>query len=177
MWNGEASIRNSIVAFQRNGAGVSCLYDSYASLECCDVYGNEAGDWVECIADQEGVNGNVSEHPYFCDADSSDFSLAENSPCAPFTPPNPECDLIGAWPVGCGEFSLIEEELPPTVLFLGNCQPNPSYQGTWISFSVPEDASGRDVSLRLFDVSGRVVADLLPDEPDPGLNGDVPIIL
>lgn len=49
-----------------------------------------------------GINGNISEDPLFCDPEHQDFTLRENSPCAPFTPPNPECDLIGAWPVGSG---------------------------------------------------------------------------
>lgn len=37
-----------------------------------------------------------------CGPEVGDFSLQECSPCAPFSPPNPGCALIGAWPVGCG---------------------------------------------------------------------------
>lgn len=71
-------------------------------LTCCDIYGNEGGDWTGLIAAQYGINGNISEDPLFCDPESGDLRLQENSPCTPFTPPNPDCDLIGAWPVGCG---------------------------------------------------------------------------
>jgi len=75
--------------------------DGDAALSCCDIWGNAGGDWVPGIAGQYGVNGNISEDPQLCDPENGDFTLSESSPCAPFTPPNPECDLIGAWPVGC----------------------------------------------------------------------------
>lgn len=72
------------------------------SLSCCDLFGNEGGDWTEEIVDQLGENGNISADPAFCDPDFGDFTLADSSPCAPFLPPNEECDMIDAWPVGCG---------------------------------------------------------------------------
>jgi hypothetical protein len=84
------------------GPAISCDPSSDAVLECCDIYGNEGGDWVGCIEDQHGVNGNISEDPLFCDPENGDLTLQEDSPCAPFSPPNEECDLIGVWPVGCG---------------------------------------------------------------------------
>ena len=31
----------------------------------CDVYGNEGGDWTDCIADQLGQDGNISADPLF----------------------------------------------------------------------------------------------------------------
>jgi hypothetical protein len=86
------------VAFNQAGVGG----DAEFMLGCCDIYGNEYGDWTDPIEDQLGINGNISEEPLFCDPETGDFTLHENSPCAPFTPPNEECDLIGAWPVGCG---------------------------------------------------------------------------
>jgi hypothetical protein len=89
----------TIVAFSVSGQGV---YTDDATLVCCDIYGNAGGDWVQYIASQYGANGNICEDPLFCDPENLDFTLHADSPCAPFTPPNPECDLIGAWPVGCG---------------------------------------------------------------------------
>jgi hypothetical protein len=96
------TVRNSILAFGAHGAAVTCWDDSHVVLICCDVFGNEGGDWVGCIADQLGINGNIAANPLFCDLENGDLTLHEDSPCAPFTPPNEECDLIGAWPVGCG---------------------------------------------------------------------------
>jgi len=89
----------TIVAFSASGRGV---YTHDAILTCCDIYGNAGGDWVGEIASQYGINGNISYDPLFCDPENLDFTLHADSPCAPFSPPNPECDLIGAWPVGCG---------------------------------------------------------------------------
>jgi len=96
------TLENTIIAFCTEGQAVWCNASSGATLACCDVYGNPGGDWVDCIEDQYGIDGNISEDPLLCDPGNGDFHLAYDSPCAPFSPPNPECDLIGAWPVDCG---------------------------------------------------------------------------
>jgi len=99
--NYEFVMENSVVAFSTEGPGVAS-YEGYAELECCDIFSNAGGDWVGTVADQYGVNGNICKDPLFCDPDEGDFQLDAESPCAPFSPANPECDLVGAWPVGCG---------------------------------------------------------------------------
>ncbi len=97
--NANGTLDNCILAF--GGDPVHC-YGSEPILACCDIFGNSGGNWVGCIADQYGIRGNISADPQFCDLAGGDLTLHCTSPCAPFTPPNPECDLIGAWPVGCG---------------------------------------------------------------------------
>ncbi len=94
------TFENSILAFNRGSAPVmSPDTDIAHTLTCCDVYGNTAGDWVEAIADQEGVNGNFSANPRFCDSSAGDFHLQEHSMCAA---DNNECGvLIGALGVAC----------------------------------------------------------------------------
>ena len=96
----------TIVAFSVSGDGVHTY--GGATLRCCDIYGNAGGDWIGSIAGQLGLDGNISEDPLFCDPETLDFTLHPDSPCAPFTPPNPECDLIGAWPVGCSPTPMLE---------------------------------------------------------------------
>ncbi len=103
-----ASLENTVVAFSQDGSAVGGGVESNITLTCCDLYGNPGGDWVGSIADQYGINGNISEDPLFCDPENGDFTLQESSPCAPFSPPNPECDLIGAWTVGCGGTPVTE---------------------------------------------------------------------
>ncbi|MFC1572068.1 right-handed parallel beta-helix repeat-containing protein [Candidatus Eisenbacteria bacterium] len=93
---------NTIIASTDQGPAVSCYPGYSATLYCCDLYGNEGGDWIEEIADQLRVDGNIGEDPLFCDPEMGDFTLQDCSPCAPLSPPNEECDLIGAWAVGCG---------------------------------------------------------------------------
>ena len=72
-----------------------------ALFACGDMYGNAGGDWVGDLADQLGLAGNISADPLFCDPNAESFYLQTQSPCAPFSPPNEECDLIGARPVNC----------------------------------------------------------------------------
>ncbi len=94
-------LSNSIVAFNHGDVGVFCgPAGALATLSCCDIFGNEGGDWVGCIEGQQGMNGNISLDPLFCDWQGGDFHLQIGSPCAPEY--NPACGLIGALPVGCG---------------------------------------------------------------------------
>lgn len=101
----EPALQNTIIAFNHDGEAISCEATSGPTLSCCDVFGNEGGDWIGCIAGQYGVDGNIAAGPSFCAPDLGDYTLAEDSPCAPFTPPNPECGLIGAEEVACGPTS------------------------------------------------------------------------
>jgi hypothetical protein len=54
------------------------------------------------VADQFGAEGNIALDPLFCDPQYDDLTINAGSPCAPDSPYNPECGLIGAWPVACG---------------------------------------------------------------------------
>ncbi|MBD3334394.1 MAG: hypothetical protein GF355_02660 [Candidatus Eisenbacteria bacterium] len=46
--------------------------------------------------------GNFEANPLFCDPETQDFRLSENSPCAPGNHPEGDpCGLIGAFDVGC----------------------------------------------------------------------------
>lgn len=90
---------NCILSFGLQGVGAIGTYGGTLEFTCTDIFGNEGGDWVGGIANQLGVNGNISEVPLFCDPDMSDFHLRSDSPCAP---ENNDCGvLMGAWPVGC----------------------------------------------------------------------------
>jgi hypothetical protein len=108
VWAGseQCSLDNTLIASTHIGPAVQSPYE-HATLTCCDLWGNEGGDWVGTIEGQLGINGNIAADPRLCAPDAGDFTLAGNSPCAPFTPPNPECDLIGAWPVGCAATPVV----------------------------------------------------------------------
>lgn len=92
------TLSNTIIAHNAGKDAVGC-FQSQVGLTCCDLFGNERGNWTDCIAGQYGVDGNISGDPLFCDAANGEFTLAENSPCAPDG--NLVCGLIGAWPVNC----------------------------------------------------------------------------
>ncbi len=109
-----AELENTIIAFGRSGKSVGCDEGSNATLTCCDVYGNAEGDWVGCIADQYGINGNFSACPSFCNGDDGGFQLCDESPCLPGNHPDGyDCGLIGAWGEGC------------------SCGPTPAVPTTW----------------------------------------------
>ncbi len=95
------TLENTIIASTLQGSAIECSVDGQAMLTCCDLHGNTGGDWVGCVAGQLGLNGNIAADPLFCDPVSLDLRLQAGSPCAPFSPPNPSCDLIGAYAVGC----------------------------------------------------------------------------
>lgn len=82
------SLTNTVIAFNHSGEAVLCLEaNSNPTLACCDVYGNAGGDWVGCIEDQYGSNGNIAEDPIFCDPVNGELTIRSDSPCAPFSPP------------------------------------------------------------------------------------------
>jgi hypothetical protein len=93
------SADHCIFAFGLQGAAVFCELGATNSLACCDVYGNQGGDWVECIEGQL-TEGNISADPLFCGSDVGDLTVQSDSPCAAEN--NPLCGQIGAWGVGCG---------------------------------------------------------------------------
>jgi predicted outer membrane repeat protein len=100
-YQAEPIMDNCIVSFSSNVMGV---YSSSGGslLECCNIYGNEGGDWVGSIAGQYGIDGNISLDPEFCDTSMNDYRLQSTSPCAPA---NNDCnELIGAFGVGCGDY-------------------------------------------------------------------------
>jgi predicted outer membrane repeat protein len=103
--DGILDLSGTIVAFSSKGEAVFLDEGASAFVMCSDLFGNAGGDWTGPIEDQLGVNGNISEDPLFCDLPELDLTLQSDSPCAPDF--NPECGLIGAWPVGCGPSSTV----------------------------------------------------------------------
>ncbi|MCK4305880.1 MAG: right-handed parallel beta-helix repeat-containing protein [Candidatus Eisenbacteria sp.] len=153
----ELELENTIISFSTQGEAVGCN-EAIVNLVCCDIFGNAGGDWVGYIAGQLGVDGNISEDPLFCDPENWDFDLREGSPCAPFSPPNEECDLIGAWPVGCSSMTVRDQQAASPRFYLAPCAPNPLSFTTSIHYDLP---GARWVTLQIFDVTGRRVCMLV----------------
>jgi hypothetical protein len=94
---GSLAIGGTISAFNAGAAFGSTSGTS--TMTCCDLYGNSGGDWVGPIAGQEGVAGNISKNPMFCDLAAGDLRLAGGSPCLN----DPTCGRIGAHGQGCDQ--------------------------------------------------------------------------
>lgn len=138
----------SIIAFRGSGCAVTCLGAGIATeFSCCDIFGNEGGDWVGCIAGHLGVDGNISEDPLFCGG-AFGYRLQDESPCAP----GGACaEQIGAWPVGCSSANVAIGEGVGVPLLIP--YPNPSRD--WIHF---QNGGGAEVlTIDLFDAAGRWV--------------------
>jgi hypothetical protein len=101
---------NCILMANTGGHVIQC--ESAPTMACCDLFSNPGGNWVGPIEDLNGEDGNIGLDPLFCYPESGDFTLQENSPCGPYSPPNPDCGIIGAWPVACmGPTSVPESDL------------------------------------------------------------------
>ncbi|MDH3198449.1 MAG: hypothetical protein OEO21_09440, partial [Candidatus Krumholzibacteria bacterium] len=91
--SGLCSVRNSIISYSE-GPSVICDPGTILEFTCNNVYGNAGGD--SCVADQIGINGNISLDPLYCDAASGDFTLRTSSPCL-----TARCGAMGAFGLGC----------------------------------------------------------------------------
>jgi predicted outer membrane repeat protein len=99
------TLDRTVIAFGMSTTAITCINPAGSpTLACCDIYGNDFGNWVDCIAGQAGVNGNISQDPKFCDIPTGDVTIEDCSPCLAA---NNSCNQdIGARATagcGCGE--------------------------------------------------------------------------
>ena len=161
-------VDHCIIAFGTQSEGV--FWDGVGSLtfSCVDIFGNTGGDWVGPIADQGMIMGNLHADPQFCGASNPllPLSLAAGSPCA--TKNNPDCGLIGAFPVGCGQAAGAGDPPPLAADFrLQPCYPNPFNPTTTISFELEFPA---EIILAVYDARGEMVRTLVAGFYPAGVN-------
>jgi hypothetical protein len=98
-WESSPILQNTIIAYGTSGSAIGC-HAGDARLSCCNVYGNAGGDG--CISGYNGIDGNFSECPSFCNTQNGDFGLCDQSPCLPGNhPAGDDCGLVGAWGQEC----------------------------------------------------------------------------
>ncbi len=157
---------NTIIAFGTGSPAVVGT-SSPPTLTCCDVYGNDGGAGI--IASQIGTNGNISEDPLFClqQHPTLPYTLEDMSPCLPEAS---GCGLIGAWGLGCGMSSVGDERYEPvhSGLELACSIPNPMQTSGRFAYRLPMDVLGTPVTLRIVDLSGRLVRELIAGSATPG---------
>ncbi len=86
--------------------GIFIYGSALPTLEACDIHGNENGDWEGALADQLERDDNICADPQFClDQDEDSYFIQSDSPCASGPAPG---DGIGAWEVGCQDFTAEE---------------------------------------------------------------------
>ncbi len=166
--DGTLILDGSIIAFSALGQAIALYGTSTATLGCCDLFGNPGGDWVGAIAGQYGMDGNISADPLFCDLSGGDYHLQPESPCLPHTPPNPECELAGAWPQGCAPQGVVSGapdgatlRVQPPILRAGGGPVR-------VIFELPAQDRAQHVRVAVYDSSGRLVGMLADDVRGPG---------
>jgi len=116
--NSLIDLTHTNITFDATGPAVACETGGAVSLNCSNVYGNAGGDYVGCIAGEEGADNNFSADPIYCNPDSNDFWVRSDSPCLM----HPGCGAIGGIGIGCyawrtwlvcpdgsGDFTTIQE--------------------------------------------------------------------
>ena len=111
--------------------------------------------------------GNIDGDPLFCNPDSGDFTLAENSPCVGTGENGVN---MGAFGVGCDSImvdppSSIENEIIPQQYTLHQNYPNPFNPITTLRYDLPEQSM---VNIIIYDIMGREVKSLINQTQDAG---------
>ena len=164
------ALERCIISHSTNGQAVHCYYGATATVSCSDIFGNAGGDWTGCIADQYGLDGNVSADPLFCNASGGDYRLHEDSPCVPENSPT-GCGLVGALDTGCASTSTAEvgSDVPMSLL-LGPAVPNPFNPVTEVTYGIPAGRSSLRVTLSVYDATGRRVRTLVDEVLGAGIH-------
>jgi len=152
-----ATLANTLIAFNRGNGAASNGIDATGAvpaLSCCDVYGNDGNQFS--FADPTGSNGNVSADPLFCDLAGGVLTLYDSSPCLPAS--SGGCGQIGALGQGCTSGSSVDPGAAPAAFRVEPNYPNPFNPSTTIEFALPARSH---VSVKIFDVSGRLVRTLV----------------
>jgi len=108
--NSHVACNQTIIVNSIDAPAIRCRDSSTAAMTCCDLFGNEGGDWEYGIVGQLGHDGNISHDPLFCDPDNRILSLSHDSPCTPLF--NPSCGLIGSEPVACDSPVISVTDVP-----------------------------------------------------------------
>jgi hypothetical protein len=94
----DVALERCIIAFSTSGEAAAAVFGTVTATEC-DVFGNDGGDWVEALLNQESLRDNTDADPCICDIMAPDLTLCEDSPCLPAN--NVPGVLIGAHDEGC----------------------------------------------------------------------------
>ena len=160
------TMERCIISFSTSG---EAIYSGEATtLSCCNIYGNAGGDWIGAIAPLSGQDGNIGEDPLYCREafPEAPLSLQEWSPCAAFSAPNFECELMGSQPVGCDLSDITEQQAGDEPQRIWSIDSAISVGSTHMSYQVPAPAH---VKVTVYDRRGRRVRGLIDAYQAPGL--------
>ena len=100
-------------------------------------------------------NSNLDANPLFCDPDSGDYTLAENSPCIGSGENGAN---MGAFDEGCAAILSTYTDAIPFQYVIHQNYPNPFNPITTLRYDLPEDGL---VNITIYDMLGREVRTLV----------------
>jgi len=109
-----------------------------------------------------GVGNLIDIDPLFCDPDSGNYSLAENSPCVST---GEDGSNMGAFGVGCEAILSTDKDVIPLQYILHQNYPNPFNPVTTLRYELPENAM---INITIYDMLGREVKTLINQTQDAG---------
>jgi hypothetical protein len=136
---------NDITLMEYGSMELSTLNASFSDIQ---------GGW-------EG-EGNIDADPLFCLSDSTDFTLAENSPCVGMG--EYEADM-GAFGIGCEAILATHQDNMPLQYALYQNYPNPFNPTTTFRYDLPKYAL---VNITIYDMMGRIVNNLVSSQQNAG---------
>lgn len=162
-----ALLIDCVISFGSLGEAIGGINAS-PRLFRCNVYGNAAGDWTDCIADQAGINDNFSADPLFCDAAGGDFHITEASPCCPWN--NDRLALIGALGVGCG---VNRTTISPNLMCAADYVMVPPMKANIYLFALADDCSVYSIDTSTVRINGSIIPLSFEYLPPTDTCGDV----
>jgi uncharacterized membrane protein len=132
------------------------------SVNYCDVEGGQDGITTNDNGSISWLPGNIEIDPLFCNSDSGDFNLAENSPCVGAGENNAD---MGAFGIGCDAILATYQDIMPLQYALYQNYPNPFNPLTTLHYDLPKDAL---VNITIYDMTGRIVKNLVSSQQNTG---------
>ena len=136
---------NDITLMEYGSMELSTLNASFSDIQ---------GGW-------EG-EGNIDADPLFCLSDSTDFTLAENSPCVSTGENGAD---MGALSIGCDTMLATHQNNMPLQYALYQNYPNPFNPTTTFRYHLPKYAL---VNITIYDMMGRIVNNLVSSQQNAG---------
>ncbi|MEK7775523.1 MAG: T9SS type A sorting domain-containing protein [Candidatus Zixiibacteriota bacterium] len=155
-------ISNSLISHHEGDSAIGIAgTKNVVLIECTNIFSTAGFGWPDSLAGYYGTNGNISEDPAFCELNTGNLTVYDNSPCLPG---NNQCaTLIGALDVGCVSTGIDNDNpalLPERVALLQN-YPNPFNPSTTIRFFL---STRSFVIVEIFNVLGQRIANLVSVE-------------
>ena len=183
LWNSNPILSNIVISNNQAGGGPSNdpnvgggIYSGsesnpvitntiiWGNLPESDVVIGQASISYSNIQDGYEGEGNIDGDPLFCNPDSGDYTLAENSPCIGTGENGVN---MGAFGVGCEPIILTvsNDAILPISFALHQNYPNPFNPVTTLRYNLPENSL---VNITIYDMLGRQVKTLINQIQDVG---------